>query len=43
MLDGEGVSRPLRYEVEIVVPSSGLESTDEDRRLRFDSCELHEK
>ena len=41
VLDGEGVSRPLRYGVEVAVPSCGLESTDEERRLRFDNCELH--
>lgn len=41
VLDGEGVSRPLRYGLEIAVPSSGLGSTDNERRLRFDNCELH--
>ena len=40
VLDGEGVSRPLRYGVEIGVASSGLGSTDEERRLRFSRCEL---
>jgi hypothetical protein len=37
VLDGEGVSRPLRYGLDSTVPSSGLN----ERRLRFDDCELH--
>ena len=41
MLDGEGVSRPLRYGLDVAPLSSGLESTEDERRLRFNNCELY--
>lgn len=41
VLDGEGVSRPLMCVLEIEAPSLGLEVTDDERRLRFGSWELH--
>jgi hypothetical protein len=39
VLDGEGVSRPLRYGLNVAVPSA-LESIGDERRLRFDNCGL---
>lgn len=40
---GDGVSRPLRYGLVIGLGVSSLGSAEDERRLRFDSCELQKK